>query len=64
MIERVCSKRGIEEVKEFTRAFREFENEEEDNGTVEWSENFNSFERYKKRTSDKKRWPLMRPRVS
>jgi len=49
MIERACSKRVIEEVEAFGRAFREFGNEEEDNGTVEWRENFNNFERYKKR---------------
>ena len=39
----------IEGVKAFAEAFRKFENEEENNGTVKWRENFKSFKRYKKR---------------
>ena len=39
----------IEGVEAFAEALRKFGNEEEDNGTMKWRENFKNFERYKKR---------------
>ena len=49
MVRRAFRKMVIEGVEAFAEAFWKFENEEEDNGTVKWRENFKSFERYKKR---------------
>jgi len=39
----------IDGVEALAEAFRKFQNEKENNGTVKWRENFKSFERYKKR---------------
>ena len=41
--------KGDQRSRRVHRAFQEFGSDEEDNGTVEWRENFNNFERYKKR---------------